>query len=516
MSGLASMALGDAYVNIMGEASGLQRTLLQAHSMVSSFVTAANAKMGLGLVIAIPTVIGGAMVYSIKKFMEAEIVSNQLASAITMVGDRAETSMPKLERLADAIAMKTKWDDENVKSAMASAAALGFNTKHIEEASDAVVGLAARLNIGLGGAMRMVVRAHAGYTQMLQRYGVQIDQNASKEEKYQAVLKYGKEGMAVAEAEVNTLSGAFGQMRKAISESAESFGQIIAQNTAMTSSIKDATKSIWTFRESLQAAGELGGWLEQTMKTLAYMWAFVATTIKLTFAGIALIGQTAFWAVNQAIWVVVKTIQLLAFQANVVTTQIWESFKYLISLLHTAWDNLFSWMKDMVSALWEKFKDPSSKFKKPTWEGLFAGATADWEKHKATIQASIDALKKEASVGWLVPFGNVAYLERVLKEYDDRLKAIDEAGQVGKVPGIGGAKGMQTAEKTTASVVGLTDVWKKMQEAATKSKYDTDMLSAANRTAAATERAAAAAEAANAVVDISGGYADMAFGVVEG
>jgi hypothetical protein len=75
---------------------------------------------------------------------------------------------------------------------------------------------------------------------------------------------------------------------------------------------------------------------------------------------------------------------------------------------------------------------------------------------------------------------------------------------------------MQTAEKTTASVIGLSDVWKKMQEEASKNKYDTDMLAAANRTASATERAAAAAEAANAADDAGGGDANTAVGTAEG
>jgi len=212
----------------------------------------------------------------------------------------------------------------------------------------------------------------------------------------------------------------------------------------------------------------------------------------------------------------VKTIQLLAFVANAVSTKIWESLKHAASLIHTAWDNLFSWIGNAFSALWEKFKDPSKELKMPTWDGLFAGATADWEKHKATIQASIDALKKEASVGWLAPFGNVSGIEKIIKDYEDRLAAIDTAGQVGVVPGTGKGKGMQTAEKTTASVIGLSEVWKKMQEEASKNKYDTDMLEAARRTADNTGRLADAAQAANEANGENGGDANTACGTAEG
>lgn len=469
MAGLMGEALGDAYVNIMAETSALQAGLFQAKAMTMAFSQSAGIGISRALtaaMIGIPMVIGGAMVYSIKKFMEAEVVSNKLASAISMVGDNANISMPALTKLADAIAMKTKWDDEDVKSAMASAAALGFHTKQIKEAMPAVVGLAARLNMDLGGAMRLTVRASQGHTQMLQRYGLQLGKNMTTEQKYQAVLKYGRAGTGIAVAETNTLSGAFGQMRKSISEVAESFGTGLMQSGAFTSGIQTMTAWIWSLKDNIDkfvADGTFASWMDSVVGGVRYMYSQLRAGFQL-------------------VWSIVKELH-----ANVTSIMaaiglsLWEPMVYAADAVYNAWKNTTDWLGGALAALWEKIKDPSSKLEMPKWEGLLTGMTKTWDEVTAVVKGGwgdvVDTMTSEEIFSeW----------DRIANQYRQTNKSIADSLGVTKAtaypkgpPKGAGAGGM--ADKASVSIISLADIWKKMQEDVVKKRADDKKIDLAQK-----------------------------------
>lgn len=462
MAGFAGMVLGDAYVNIMGETAGLQRSLAQAHAMVSGFATSAGTMLARAAVI-IPFAVGGAVVYSIKKFMEAEVVSNKLASAISMVGDDASAMMPKLTKLADAIAMKTKWDDEDVKSSMASAAALGFNTKKIEEAMPAVVGLAARLNMGLGGAMRLTVRASQGHTQMLQRYGLQLDKNMTAEQKYQAVLKYGVAGIGIAESEVNTLSGAFGQMRKSISEVAESFGTGMMRSGKLTEAIKGITDWIWNLKldiDRLVEEGTFQKWMDSVVGSFRYAvndmtlgFGIIISVIK----GLSAATNEAFislGALGNAIAVTAKE-HGGSFVENLKKQN--EELGYYIAQLHAEMTGK-SWVAPPLTP--QKGEIPDKNLINEAWKTYLSGGLLP---EKGATDVFLDDLNKR------------------LQDWQVKEREITSSiGLGGKRPAYpagtprgDGSGGL--AEKASSSIISMADVWKKMQEDAAKKRYDESM-----------------------------------------
>lgn len=464
MAGLMGQALGDAYVNIMAETSALQAGLMKAQGMTRAFTTTAGLGIARGLTMAlvgIPALIGGAVVYGIKKFMEAEAVSVRLASAISMVGDKAAASMPKLTKLANQIAMKTKWDDESVKSAMASGAALGFNTKQIEQAMPAVVGLAARLNVGLGGAMRLAVRASQGHTMMLQRYGIQLRQNMTDEQKYQAVLKYGREGLKIAGAEVNTLSGAFGQMRKSIGEAFESFGRGVIQSSELTEAIKGVTDWIWKLKEKIDALIETGQfriWVDTVVGGFKFVWAQIMTGFKLVGAIIS--GIYSPW---KSLWTyMVESVKAAALAIWGILKNLWgnvqEVGQGIYRFITTGEGGKFKFKGILegvdVGAIYEKAQDALGKIKVPSLQEIISQVGANVENVLAEYQRRIDAISKS-------------------------LIGIRKEAALPVSPKVGMREAM--SEKADVSIISMADVWKKMQEEAVKKKQDEKMRDLAER-----------------------------------
>jgi len=342
---------------------------------------------------------------------------------------------------------------------------LGFNTKQIEAAMPAVVGLASRLNMGLGGAMRLTVRASQGHTQMLQRYGLQLDKNMTAEQKYQAVLKYGVAGMGIAESEINALSRAFGQTRKSISEVAESFGTGMIQSGAFTEGVQNLTAWIWSLKTNIDtfvADGTFTIWMDSVVGGVQYMYAQMRA------------GFQLMWSLIKELHANVTSIMAA------IGLSLWEPIVYAADAVYNAWKNTTDWLGGALAALWEKIKDPTSKLEMPKWEGLLTGMTKTWDEVTAVVKGAwgdvVDTMTSEEIF---------AEWDRIANEYRRQNESIASSLGIAKGPaypkgvskGVGGAGGM--AEKASVSIISMADIWKKMQEDAAKKRQDDKMAKVA-------------------------------------
>jgi hypothetical protein len=541
MAGLSSMALGDAYVNIMAETSYLQSGLLRAQAMVSSFVGVAGSGITKGLVgamIGIPTVIGGAMIYSVKKFMDAEVVSKRLSGAIAMAGGSIDTLMPKYERLADRISRVTKWDDEQVKSAMASALARGLSTKKMEEAIPAATGLAARMGIDLGSAMNMVTRAGLGNTMMLQRYFPQLKQATTAAEKWAMVVKIGAAGMPMARGEINTISGAFGQMRKAVVEVFESIGGGLVSSGAFKEVLQGIVKQIWSFKDAVDAlikGGEFQLWIDTVVGGFRYMgndikyvgnmlWTLLieplARTVDYIGKRLGEIANVLYEVGNTLIVGMIGVFQYigtaLGSLANAIVTTLWEPIKWVTGNIKTIFTNLFDNIKNTSKSVWEFIKNPSEGWKTPEIKNVLAGTDgfqnqlalmkeswkvfgsdiADASPFKATMEqlGTLKASLQTLGQGFATnPFeGYITKIEKIVTDYwaeDARISA--SLGQKGTKEKT--AKGEKAPDgditgKASFSIISMADQWKKLQEGITKSKDEKDIKKATTDTAKNTQK----------------------------
>ncbi len=535
------MALGDAYVNILAETSYLQSGLLRAQAMVTSFASIAGSGLAKGLVgamIGIPTLVGSAMAYSVKSFMGAEVVSKRLAGAIAMAGGSVETLMPKYEKLADRISRVTKWDDEAVKSAMASALARGLSTKKMEEAIPAATGLAARMGIDLGSAMNMVTRAGLGNVMMLQRYFPQLKQATTATEKWAMVLKIGAAGMPMARSEINTISGAFGQMRKAVGEVFESVGEGLVRSGTFKEMLQGVVKQIWSLKDAVDAlvkGGQFQLWIDTVVGGLRYMgndikyvgtmlWTLLieplARTVGYIVDRLAEISNILYEVGNTLIVGMVGVFQYigtaLGSLSNAIVTSLWEPIKWVTDNVSAIFTNLFENIKNTSKSVWEFLKNPSEGWKAPEIRDMMEGAgsfqdqlnvmkeswkvfgldIADTSPFKATIEqlGTLKASLQTLGQGFAVnPFeGYIEKIEKIVTDYwveDARISA--SLGQKGaKEKTIKGAKvpSDDITSKASFSIISMSDQWKKMQEGITKNKDEKEIKSATKETATNTKK----------------------------
>lgn len=541
MAGLASMALGDAYVNILAETSYLQSGLLRSQAMVNAFVATAGSGITKGLVgamIGIPTLIGGAMAYSVKSFMGAEVVSKRLAGAIAMAGGSVDTLMPKYEKLADRISRVTKWDDKAVKSAMASALARGLSTKKMEEAIPAATGLAARLGMDLSTAMNMVTRTGMGNIMMLQRYFPQLKNATTMTEKWAMILKLGAEGMEMARGEINTISGAFGQMRKAVNEISVSIGKGLVGSGAFKEVLQGITDKVWGLKDAIDAlvkGGQFQLWVDTVVGGLRYigndikymgtmLWTLLieplARTVGYIVDRLAEIANVLNEIGNTLIIGMVGVFQYigtaLGSLANAIVTTLWEPIKWVAGNIKTIFTNLFDNIKNTSKAAWEFMKNPAKGWKAPEIKNILAGTEgfqgqldlmkeswkvfgsdiADASPFKATME-QLGALKASLQTlgqGFAVnPFeGYIEKIEKIVTDYwaeDARISASLGQKRAGEKT-IKGKKrpGDDITSKASFSIISMSDQWKKMQEGITKNKDEKAIAKATEKIATNTDK----------------------------
>ena len=151
---------------------------------------------------------------AVRAFMEQEKAERSLMAATNQ-------SIGSFKKFASEIQKATIYGDELILSQMAYAKNLGVTTDQLEAATTAAVGLAAKYRLDLATSMMLVGRASQGQTQMLTRYGIVLSESLTAQEKFNAVLKIGAEAFHLAEADTETLEGAWTQFKNAAGDFSE-------------------------------------------------------------------------------------------------------------------------------------------------------------------------------------------------------------------------------------------------------------------------------------------------------
>lgn len=218
--------LGDVVVNILGEDAKLKAALSGGMAMLKKFGAAAAGVVGGYFSIKAASA-------AVADYAEAEKGELGLAAAIKTRGGVVSDLLPVMDEYAKQRMISVGMDDDAIKSAMAYGMQLGVSKDKIQEATDAAIGLSAKLGMDLNSAMNLIGRASTGNTQMLSRYGVQIDKTKSAAEQFQQVLNFGKNGMGLAEAQAASLSGSIAAVKVGFGEVTEGIGGMLAESLAL-------------------------------------------------------------------------------------------------------------------------------------------------------------------------------------------------------------------------------------------------------------------------------------------
>ncbi len=322
-----------------------------------------------------------ALGYSVKAFGESEQATNKLSQAIANQGLDVDKLMTRYGSLAEAIMKKSKFDDDEIKSAIASGQAMAGNIALTDELIRATVDFAAAKEMDLKTAFDLVGKSIGTETNALARYGVALDTSATKSQKMQTVT--------------DALNGSFGgfadtmsqdvnssviKAGNALGELAESIGKVLAPF------VKDAANA---FTDLITAVSQ-----NETLVRVGTIIAAVAAGVTGLIGGAA--GLVAIWpsvtagaaAVGSALSVLLGPIGLVAAAVAGLTTAWFTNFGEIQEVTF----GVFGAIKDF----WAAFTDDAARIFGGLAKVIKGGFTFDFDQIKEGI-SEITAKSKTAS-----------------------------------------------------------------------------------------------------------------------
>lgn len=184
--------------------------------------------------------LAGLAAFAVKSFGDQEDAEQGLIAALKLTGEATAKNVKQFGAYASSIQKVTKFGDEQVMNAMTYGKTMGIQTNQLEAATKAAVGLSAAYGMDLDSSMQLVAKAQAGNTAALQRYGIQLDEGGSAQQKFSQLLEIGAKNFSLAEAQANTMTGSMKSAWNAIGDLAELIGARLAPFVKMAASfIKD-------------------------------------------------------------------------------------------------------------------------------------------------------------------------------------------------------------------------------------------------------------------------------------
>lgn len=419
------MTLGDAYVNIIGNINPLQEAFQKSRILAQAFVGTLGNTLARGIAIAAAPIIAGLSINNVmKEWMGKEVVINDLALALRSAGASVDLYLPSFQAFADELQKTTIYSSEAIMSTMAHAQVMGIATKQLEATAKAAAGLSAKLGIGLSGAMQLLIRASHGSTQRLKMYGIELDKNASRQEKFVQLLKIGTDALPLAAGKVDTLSGRLTVMKNEFSDLQATIGRGLAEPLAANMDAMQKQVTAWgQMMEQMRVQG-----------TFAGISAAASSVLSTLYTGLATIARV-FWSLTTVI---------LSPLENIIRGLV-ASFMLLTGAMEKAmglrpnqsWDQLLKSASDIASGQTIKISNP------------IPGIMQDW-RNQADFLDKVE-----------IGFGNQGGRTTVGKKSPVQAAVEDKAGEV----------------------FSFADAWSRLQKAAAKDADSDNLKSIAASTA---------------------------------
>ena len=223
--------LGTLGVKLTTDTTELSQGFRESAAMMTRFQSqteqmSARLNSVMGLVLRATPL--AAMTAAVHGYAEEEMSIQKLTSAVGLYGAKTDNIINPLKKFAEEVHNTTLLTHEQVEAAMAQGIRMGIHTADIQKVTQSAIGLSKIMGVDLSSAMMQTVRAAEGFTQGLRRHGIVLNQNLSKEQQYQQLLKMGAAAYGMAEDEVHTLSGEMTQSKKASEELAVAFGKLMS------------------------------------------------------------------------------------------------------------------------------------------------------------------------------------------------------------------------------------------------------------------------------------------------
>jgi hypothetical protein len=224
----------------------------------SAFDSLGASVKGLGVALAgafAVSKIAGYLKDSAKSAMEAETALNQFSSALRQIGQLTQENVSKFDSFAKALERTTGVSGDLIISNASVLASLGgLSGQGLERATTAALDLAQALQIDVGTAFDLVAKASTGNTASLSRYGLRIDENIPKSQKFAETLKLIEDRFGgLSGTRLNTLEGALTNLANSFGEIGESIGKFITESPTVRVVLKALADTFYELAQSIDS-----------------------------------------------------------------------------------------------------------------------------------------------------------------------------------------------------------------------------------------------------------------------
>jgi hypothetical protein len=178
---------------------------------------------------------------------------NKLNLALAASGQFSKATSKDLEEFAQGLQRTTKFSDDAVLEASALIESLGHLDKDaLKGATKSALDLSTSLGVDLHTAALLVGKAAAGETATFGRYGLAIEQGATKAETFaNALAAINARFGGSAQGSINTFSGSITLLKNTFEDFQKEIGNVIIKNQSLINVFREAGNIIDEFKDAL-------------------------------------------------------------------------------------------------------------------------------------------------------------------------------------------------------------------------------------------------------------------------
>lgn len=197
----------------------------------------------------------GFMTGAVAAAVEQEDATNRLNIALQNQGTFTESLSQRYQDMATSIQRSTRFGDEAILEVQQRLIAIGnIGPSEMGKVTQATIDLATALKIDLSTAALLMGKAAAGNVEALSRYGIKLDENIPKSQKFAELLRLvGDRFGGSAQRDVETYSGATAQLSGVWGDFLEEIGNFIVKNPTVVDGVHKTTDAIIALTDALKA-----------------------------------------------------------------------------------------------------------------------------------------------------------------------------------------------------------------------------------------------------------------------
>ena len=218
----------------------------------AQFVAAATAaKIAFGAINKVVRSVEGFLSSAIDESIMAENSITAFNASLANMGAFSTDASKRMKDLATNLqSVGTVSADAVLTASTALVSIGGLTGDALDNATRAAVDLSKGLRIDLDSAFRLVAKAASGNEEVFSRYGITIDKNIPKSEKFAAVLGQINQRFAGLDASAaNTFAGAVNKVTTASNDFLKSIGDLFTQSNILVAVIKETAVAISGFAD---------------------------------------------------------------------------------------------------------------------------------------------------------------------------------------------------------------------------------------------------------------------------